>query len=142
MGAGDPGQSYSVDQLSEHGLKKKMSPGKGRPPEQCNPMEYESTNQESKQRNDDVSHQSRGTLDQQSGRRAAVSVRKIRRRSGREQRHRFVRAWLVDGVAADVRSAGAGAAGLFGDGPLRQTRLRLLVPRHGGLRPLDQESQQ
>src|SRR3974377_1898825 len=111
MGAGDPGQSYSVDQLSEHGLKYEIAPANGRPPEQCNPMECESTNQESKQPNDDVSHQSRGTLDQKSGRRAAVSVRKIRRRSGREQRHRFVRAWLVAGGADDVRSPAVGRGG-------------------------------
>ena len=44
--------------------------------------------------------------------------------------------------AADLRSAGAGAAGFLGHGSLRPPRLRLLVRRHGGLWPLDQGPRQ
>ena len=70
-------------------------------------------------------HQGSGALDQE-GRRQAVPVGEAR--AGRtEERHRAVRARLVDGVAADLRSAGAGPAELVGDGVFRRARLRHLV---------------
>ena len=55
--------------------------------------------------------------------------------------HDPVRARLVDGLAADLRPAGAGPRRQLGDGVVRQARLRHLVRRHGGLRPLRQEAQ-
>ena len=86
--------------------------------------------------------QRRRALDHQGRRREAVPVREVRRRSGQKHRHDFVRARLLDGLAADLRSAGAGAAGFLGDGLFRPPRLRLLVRRHGGLWPLDQGPRQ
>ena len=59
--------------------------------------------------------------------------------AGRQARG-AVRARLVDGVAADVRPHGARPARLLGDGLVRAARLRLLVRRHGRLRPLRQDS--
>ena len=58
----------------------------------------------------------------------------------RRQAGGAVRARLVDGVAADVRPDGARTAGLVGDGLVRAARLRLLVRRHGRLRPLRQDA--
>ena len=58
------------------------------------------------------------------------------------QGHDPVRARLLDGLAADLRSRRAGAAGLLRNGVLRQAGLRLLVRRHGGLRPLHQGPRQ
>ena len=77
-------------------------------------------------------------LDQQ-GRRQAVPVEQdapaIRART---ERHDAVRARLVDGVAADLRSRRARTPRFLGDGLVRRAGLRLLVRRHGGLRPLRQ----
>ena len=81
------------------------------------------------------------TLDQQ-GRRQALPVEQGRGRSGEDQRHDPVRARLLDGLAADLRSRRAGPAGFLRDGVLRQAGLRLLVRRHGGLRPLHQGPRQ
>ena len=61
---------------------------------------------------------------------------KRRAQNSHGPRHDPVRARLVDGVAADLRSAGAGAAGR--DGLFRRPGLRHLVRGHGGLRPLHQ----
>ena len=62
-------------------------------------------------------------------RREAFPLGEMRRRSGQGQGHRAVRARLVDGLAADLRLAGAGPAGFLGDGLVRQARLRHLVRR-------------
>ena len=72
-------------------------------------------------------------------RRPPVPVGEVRRHAG-GQAGGAVRARLVDGVAADVRPHGARPAGLVGDGLVRAPRLRLLVRRHGRLRPLRQEA--
>ena len=63
------------------------------------------------------------------------------RRRGRPDaaRHHPLRARLVDGLAADVRSEGARAR-VVGHGPVRAPRLRHVVRRHGGLRPLRQDA--
>ena len=58
----------------------------------------------------------------------------------RRQARGAVRARLVDGVAADVRPHGARPARFVGDGLVRAARLRLLVRRHGRLRPLRQDA--
>ena len=58
--------------------------------------------------------------------------------TGQSRRDDLIRARLVDGLATDLRPAGAGAAGFLGDGSLRAPRFRLLERRHGGLRPLHQ----
>ena len=89
-----------------------------------------------------VRHPRRGALDQQGRRREAVPVGEVCRRSGQDDRHDPVRARLVDGVAADLRPAGAGPQRLLRDGLVRGARLRHLVRRHGGLRPLDQDARQ
>ena len=81
-------------------------------------------------------------LDDQGRRRKAFPVREMRRRSEEYRRHDPVRPRLVDGGAADFRSSGRRPAGFLGDGLVRAPRLRLLVRRHGGLRPLDQGSRQ
>ena len=47
---------------------------------------------------------------------------KVRRRSGQDPRHDPVRARLVDGLAADLRSRRAGPAGLLRDGIFRARR--------------------
>ena len=78
----------------------------------------------------------RGALDQQGQRRPAVPLEQARRSGGTRRPHP-VRARLVDGLAADLRPAGARAA--VADGLLRGARLRHLVRRHGGLRPLDKD---
>ena len=85
--------------------------------------------------------QRRGPLDHQ-GRRKAVPVREMRRRSETDRGHHPVRPRLVHGGAADIRSSGAGPAGFLGDGFLRPAKFRLLVRRHGRLRPLHQGSRQ
>ena len=70
-------------------------------------------------------HQGPGALDHQ-GSGQAVPVGETR--AGRaEERHRPVRARLVDGLAADLRPAGAGPAELLGHGLFRRARLRHLV---------------
>ena len=66
----------------------------------------------------------------------------MRRRSETDRGHHPVRPRLVHGGAADIRSAGAGPAGFLGDGFLRPAKFRLLVRRHGRLRPLHQGSRQ
>ena len=50
-----------------------------------------------------------------------------KRAPGGQERHRAVRARLVDGLAADLRPAGAGPAAFVGDGIFRRARLRHLV---------------
>ena len=87
-------------------------------------------------------HQGRRPLDHQGRQREAVPVREMRRRSETERRHHPVRPRLVHGGAADIRPAGARPAGFLGDGLVRAPRLRLLVRRHGGLRPLHQGPRQ
>src|SRR5580704_17719377 len=86
--------------------------------------------------------QRRGALDHQGWRRQAFHVRKMRRRSETDHGHHPVRARLVHGGTADIRPAGARAAGFLGNGFLRPAKFRLLVRRHGGLRPLHQGSRQ
>src|SRR5476651_2642584 len=66
----------------------------------------------------------------------------MRRRSGQDRWLRPFRARLLDGVATNLRPAGAGAALLLGHGLLRKPWLRLLGRRHGRLRPLDQGPRQ
>ena len=81
------------------------------------------------------------TLDQQ-GRRQAVPLEQGRGRSRKDQGHDPVRARLLDGLAADLRSRCSGTPGLLGDGVVRQAGLRLLVRRHGGLWPFHQGPRQ
>ena len=109
---------------------------------QPHPAHQLSQSKASHERYDAARSQGRGALDHQGRRRPPVPVRKMPRRPREKPRHDPVRARLVHGLAADLRSAGAGAAGFLGDGLLRQTRLRLLVRRHGRLRPLDQGPRQ
>jgi pimeloyl-ACP methyl ester carboxylesterase len=59
----------------------------------------------------------------------------MRRRSREQRRDDPVRAWLLDGGATDIRPAGRRTARLLGDGLVCAPRIRLLVRRHGGLRP-------
>src|SRR5262249_15184070 len=47
--------------------------------------------------------------------------------------HHTLRAWLVDGVTADLRFASRRPAQFLGHGLVRSPRLRLLVRGHGGL---------
>src|SRR5262249_11387537 len=54
--------------------------------------------------------------------------------------HHTLRAWLVDGVTADLRFASRRPAQFLGHGLVRSPRLRLLVRGHGGLWALDQRA--
>src|SRR6516164_9035097 len=58
-------------------------------------------------------------LDQQRRQCEAVHDREMRRRSERRYRHNSVRAWVVDGGTADLRSAGRGPARFIGHGLVR-----------------------
>ena len=86
-------------------------------------------------------HPRRGALDQQGATSACSCGTSAPIRPARPGTHP-VRARLVDGLAADLRPAGAGPRRLLGDGLFRGARLRHLVRRHGGLRPLRQEPRQ
>jgi iron(III) transport system ATP-binding protein len=79
---------------------------------------------------------------QGAGARPPVHVGEICRRPVGPRRPHPVRARLVDGVAADLRSARAGTQRLVRHGVVRGARLRLLVRGYGGLRPLDQGPRQ
>ena len=80
----------------------------------------------------------RGALDQQGQRCPPVPVEEIRRSGGTgAARILFVHGSSMASTA-DVRPAGAGPA--VADGLFRGARLRHLVRRHGGLRPLHQGS--
>ena len=62
---------------------------------------------------------------------------KIRGYAGGQAR-RVVRPWIVDGVAAHLRPARSGPAGLVGHGLVCSAWVCLLVGRHGRLWPLGQ----
>src|SRR5215467_15675915 len=64
-------------------------------------------------------HPWRGALDQQGQRREAVPMGEVCRRSRADARHHPVRARLLDGVATDLRPAGARPRRILGHGFLR-----------------------
>src|SRR5258708_4403064 len=70
--------------------------------------------------------------------RPAVSLEKPPRRGRAETRHRALRAWLLDGLAADFRPESPRAPRFLGDGLVRGPRLRDLVHGPRGLRALRQ----
>src|SRR5258706_4675427 len=78
-------------------------------------------------------HEGHGALDEQ---RRGPSFPLGKKGGRRGEGNDPLRARLVDGVAADVRLASAGAAAFLRDGVVRGARLRHLVPGQRGLRPL------